>query len=86
MKRTELLSRLKVQVELIEKQNLEKVPDVLCSRQDIMDITGAHTIFMAANKFFNDQEILSVIGNPERKVIILPDDDGIRVYKAPKTV
>lgn len=81
MTRKQLLARLKVQVAFANKHEGISVPDVLCSKQDILDITGTGNLFSAADVLFNDKEVSAILQCPDGRCLVLPDDDGLRVYK-----
>ena len=81
MTKNELLSRLKAQISLMKESHLERSSDVLCNRQDVLNITKADNMFRAAERLYADKEINALLGFPERDFIILPDDDGLRVHK-----
>jgi len=81
MTKRELIKRLKIQVSTMKKDGLDKYPEVLCSRADMLIITCADNPFRAAEVFYNDENISALLGNPNREFVVLPDEDGFRVYK-----
>lgn len=51
MTKRELIKRLKIQVSTMKKDGLDKYPEVLCSRADMLIITCADNPFRAAEVF-----------------------------------
>ena len=47
----------------------------------VSTMTCADNPFRAAEVFYNDENISALLGNPNREFVVLPDEDGFRVYK-----